>query len=654
MARELVLDVVARRHTDDLNRVAAEFDKLADRTDRAGKAATRNVSAMSTLDAELVKARRRVADLGAEYNRTASVDVFRNLKSAQRDVAQLEGVKRTLTKALSDAGDAGGRSFWQRVRAQGKSIGHDAAQDFGQGFFGFLKSPAGLGVAAVAAVASGQAIGGALLTGVGLAGIGVGIAGQLHDPAVQAALHRFANDTKAGLKDATSGFKQPLIAAIDDFDRRMKAEQPALKATFDQLAPLVGDLERGLARGIGNALPGIEKALAASAPLVKSFSQFIAQEGGEIGKLFDAVASHSKGALEGLRTIETGVLGITAAVRVAIPVFDALGQAIHLISTTHAIELAFGSQAVNSARVSVQDLTTAAFALGTAMITAAGGTSRMSAAAALAQQMTDHVLNSFLALDQANLGVAQSLTQVTDALKQNKRSLDIHTAAGQADRSAVLAAVSANIQQYDALIQSGIGAQDAARAYDANTAALERQLRKAGLTAAQIDGLIGKYRGVPSRVNTVIATQGLTQAITDLTDLLYKINHIPREKLVTVRVQTFGVAGLNSAIGKLGHKAAGGPVMAGQAYVVGENRPELFIPQTNGTILPRVPDTVSYGAKAGLPAWRGGGGAVNLSLAGGQGGTSLERALLPLVYQLFRNGAIVLEDSTGTKVRVRG
>lgn len=38
-----------------------------------------------------------------------------------------------------------------------------------------------------------------------------------------------------------------------------------------------------------------------------------------------------------------------------------------------------------------------------------------------------------------------------------------------------------------------------------------------------------------------------------------------------------------------GFKANGGPVSAGRAYVVGERRPELFVPSVAGTIIPRVP-----------------------------------------------------------------
>ncbi|MDI7923408.1 phage tail protein [Ferirhizobium litorale] len=52
-------------------------------------------------------------------------------------------------------------------------------------------------------------------------------------------------------------------------------------------------------------------------------------------------------------------------------------------------------------------------------------------------------------------------------------------------------------------------------------------------------------------------------------------------------------------------RATGGPVSAGQPYIVGEKRPELFVPRTSGTIIPRIPE---IGAK-------GGAGGVNVSFA---------------------------------------
>ena len=53
----------------------------------------------------------------------------------------------------------------------------------------------------------------------------------------------------------------------------------------------------------------------------------------------------------------------------------------------------------------------------------------------------------------------------------------------------------------------------------------------------------------------------------------------------------FGGGGGGGILGGLfgGFREDGGPVQAGKAYVVGEKQPELFVPRTNGTIIPQVP-----------------------------------------------------------------
>lgn len=53
-------------------------------------------------------------------------------------------------------------------------------------------------------------------------------------------------------------------------------------------------------------------------------------------------------------------------------------------------------------------------------------------------------------------------------------------------------------------------------------------------------------------------------------------------------------------------RESGGPVSKGGLYVVGEKRPELFIPSSNGTILPQVPSLSSVGASAGTNGSHGG------------------------------------------------
>lgn len=59
------------------------------------------------------------------------------------------------------------------------------------------------------------------------------------------------------------------------------------------------------------------------------------------------------------------------------------------------------------------------------------------------------------------------------------------------------------------------------------------------------------------------------------------------------------LGGLAAGGGFIGNLIAGrehgGSVQAGRAYVVGEKRPELFVPSTSGTIIPRIPDAVMAG-----------------------------------------------------------
>jgi len=49
-------------------------------------------------------------------------------------------------------------------------------------------------------------------------------------------------------------------------------------------------------------------------------------------------------------------------------------------------------------------------------------------------------------------------------------------------------------------------------------------------------------------------------------------------------------------------RALGGPVVPGQAYIVGERRPELFVPRVPGTIVPRVPQASGSGSLARVEA----------------------------------------------------
>lgn len=71
------------------------------------------------------------------------------------------------------------------------------------------------------------------------------------------------------------------------------------------------------------------------------------------------------------------------------------------------------------------------------------------------------------------------------------------------------------------------------------------------------------------------------------------LDRIPDSKKIKITAQVSMPGRITLPGGEkvnIGLREAGGPVRKGQPYVVGEKRPELFVPDSNGTILPSVPD----------------------------------------------------------------
>lgn len=94
------------------------------------------------------------------------------------------------------------------------------------------------------------------------------------------------------------------------------------------------------------------------------------------------------------------------------------------------------------------------------------------------------------------------------------------------------------------------------------------------------DGVVGAIQGA------IDGTKTLQQVATDV------LNSIANKLIdIAINMALFGaISGTGTGGGLLGKlikpKAAGGPVMAGSPYLVGEKGPELFMPGKSGTIIP--------------------------------------------------------------------
>lgn len=124
--------------------------------------------------------------------------------------------------------------------------------------------------------------------------------------------------------------------------------------------------------------------------------------------------------------------------------------------------------------------------------------------------------------------------------------------------------------------------------------------QQADLAAASVGGLAGQAAAADQqRVDIPVSTPGAAEASNDFLGIKRLLDGLDgRVVNVSVITRQSTILAGSTNVPRQQH---GGPVEAGRAYIVGEKRPELFVPDQNGMILPSVPPMSS-------PSLFGGGG----------------------------------------------
>lgn len=561
---------------------------------------------LAALDAKIRTTRAEVRKLADEFAKTGDVEIFKKLGDSQGKLSALTTIRKDIAESITDGAKDAAQS--PELRQIGMALG---------------------GALAVPLVA---ALGGALAGATGLGIAGVGLAGAvLGDPkrfqgawgvAIRSVKDDFLKATAPFTLDVYDGLARigPLVSSWH-LDKIFKDAKGYADPLFDG----VQDLTTGLVRGVG-AL--VEK----GGPAVHALSEGMSILGQASDDALGSIADGAQGGAYALKDLAVGVGGVvrlfgeltgaaekaygfihddpvvaalaTMGASIPLSIFtDANGNTKELRTNQHGLEL----QAIAAGHAFSQegdDLTVLSQKLGAAAVTSDN----------LAASMEGKLFSSLMNIDQATLSIAESQTRIQETFKESKKvlgehadQLDITTARGQANREAVLASVSANQQLYQAQVAAGMSAEDAAVQYDANTVALEKQLKQAGLTQEQIDGLIGKYSDVPDIVNTQIAIEGLTQAISNLEETLRLIAGI-KDRSATITITTVynektgqRLTG-NSRLGGGSDRATGGIRHAATGMIVAPSNPGTLIgePQTGGEAL--IP---MQGIAASQAAWLG-------------------------------------------------
>ena len=199
--------------------------------------------------------------------------------------------------------------------------------------------------------------------------------------------------------------------------------------------------------------------------------------------------------------------------------------------------------------------------------------------------------------------------QTQDGLKASI----VSTATGAGDlvsqlqgiQDAAVGAASAMFQHEKATKGAKQAADDAYAVYISKTKqALIDSRKELGLTLPQAKALAQTYFGMDGqKVKTTIEAEGTDPILTVLNKIGRLLAHLTGQQW-NVKVNENVTRSYNNSAagattleeisrlpagpgsGPIGHRAMGGPVLAGHAYVVGERRPEVFVPSTNGRIEP--------------------------------------------------------------------
>jgi hypothetical protein len=119
----------------------------------------------------------------------------------------------------------------------------------------------------------------------------------------------------------------------------------------------------------------------------------------------------------------------------------------------------------------------------------------------------------------ANESYQSSWDSLSEAVKANGRSLDIHTAKGRTNRDALQGLLSSSRDLYYADINSGKSTDAAARAHQRRTEAVRKEAVRVGLNKTETDKLIKSYGRIPPKRQTDIVQQGVDKVVRAMMDL---------------------------------------------------------------------------------------------------------------------------------------
>ena len=516
------------------------------------------------------KFERDVGQLGIVLDRLnlPSIDINANPDDALRAIAATERALKDLDgKAATVKVKADTQHALADLERLKKQLGSEGGDDAGlvSKILTPLKSPAVLGTAAaVLSPIIGAAVSAGVIGGASLGGVVGGLSLVKDDPRVQEAGKEIGNKLLGSLKNDAEPFVQPVLVAAAKIEGRFDQVEGRIKRIFASSSGFIDPLVNGALDGVEGILRGVESLVTKGKPVIDAFGNSFSIVGQSVGKAFEIISGDSEDAASALTNIAkvTGAV-IEATGYLVRGLTELYGVITYLPGKAKELELNLAglvginkdvSKSAADAATSVAGQVVALARNGDAAAAAAranglfvasaddvkaaqdkakvaqdsynNSIAALAPAGGRAAQVADGLRRAIEALHGAQIGATDaneayeaSWDSLTDSIKANGRSLNIHTAAGRSNRDALEAVAAATRDSYVADIQAGVGIAQATKKHDQRIAALKEEAHRSGLDKKATDDLISTYGSIPKGKTTKLVVSGVDQIISALKDL---------------------------------------------------------------------------------------------------------------------------------------
>jgi hypothetical protein len=583
----------------DAVKSSIEMTPLNHEVDKLGKESRNTAVELETLDRAIIAAKRSVRDLAGEFARTGAKATLIDLRAARTSLSNLQRVRRELEPAIESAGASVGTAFG----------------DFFGKFAGFaMRRPLIAGVVALIPII-GPMISGLIVGAAGLGGLVGGVLSAVKDPRVKDAFEVFVADIEKTFFAGGHTFVQPVIDALHVISKGFADLH--LGDAFAKAAPYVTLFAQGIVDLFKNAMPGFNKVMDQSGPIIGAISAGLGRVGTAFGNFLDQLVS-SPGTLKGLGDSFALVAGS----------LDVLGESLHTLSDLYdllrgpvgfvaapAVEWVKElNQGIDKLIQGLNDTAKAAAGVPTDMWIKPAKSAKDLAEAAREANM--HLSNAADAaiylkrqlqdlttqLDEATQGTidlwqatddaAASMDALRQATKKSKDAWDQDSDAARQHHQLVRQAIQDAIRQRDADLARSNGTIEAKnrilKAYNEQIAKIAEYAHQLGATGEEAKKIAKTYI-VKIAVPPVY---GIGSAERQLDQLAQHARNVPSYIHTTVGVSWIAA------------KAEGGFVPPGQPTLVGERGSEVITPLVPSWVTPHH-ELSTWNAARGVPSASG-------------------------------------------------